>query len=159
MKKLTVKNLNDFIESISLKDTQDGLRIPRTMTYPDIVYIDKDQLIDRREEFKDLFRQCLVSFSRVKTNIPRDLLYRTGERGSDGKFKSWTQNPDDVIRFMSLGLNTHLITEAKEKEVEMKGRTVKDFFVSLSDEEIQPAIVNDEPEAVQKRKTPEPDAK
>ena len=159
MKKLTVENLNEFISSVSIDDPNIGIKIPRTMTYPNEVYIDKDQLIDRREEFKDLFRQCLVSFSRVKTNIPRDLLFRTGEKGSDGKFKAWTQNPDDVIRFMSLGLYTRLILEAKDKEVEMKGKTVRGFFVSLSDEEIQPAIVNDEPEAVQKRKTPEPDAK
>ena len=141
MKKLTVENLNEFIESISLKDSEEGLRLPRTMTYPKRVYLDKDQLIDRREEFKDFFRQNLIAFSRVKENIPRDLMFRTGERGLDGKFKQWTRNPDDVIRFMSLGLYTHLILEAKEKEVVMKGKTVRDFFVSLSDEEIQPLII------------------
>ncbi len=157
MKKLTVKNLNDFIESISLKDTQEGLIIPRTMTYPNEVHIDQDKLIDRRDEFKDLFRQCLVAFSKSKTNIPKDLLYRTGERDADGKFKQWTKNPDDVIRFMSLGLYTRLILEAKDKEVEMKGKKVKGFFVSLSDEEIKPTIVNDEPKPPTKIK--EPDAK
>ena len=143
MKKLTVENLNEFIESISLKDSEEGLKLPRTMTYPKPVYLDRDQLIDRREEFKDFFRQNLIAFSRVKTNIPRDLLFRTGEKESDGKFKHWTRNPDDVIRFMSLGLYTRLILEAKNKEVVMKGRIVRDFFVSLSDEEIQPLIVKD----------------
>ena len=143
MKKLTVENLNEFIESISSKDTEEGLVIPRTMTYPKAVYFERDQLIDRREEFKDLFRQNLIAFSRVKENIPRDLLFRTGERGNDGKFKQWTRNPDDVIRFMSLGLYTRLILEAKDKEVVMQGKTVRGFFVSLSDEEIQPLIVKD----------------
>ena len=143
MKKLTVENLNEFIESISSKDTEEGLVIPRTMTYPKAVYFERDQLIDRREEFKDLFRQNLIAFSRVKENIPRDLLFRTGERGKDGKFKQWTRNPDDVIRFMSLGLYTRLILEAKDKEVVMQGKTVRGFFVSLSDEEIQPLIVKD----------------
>lgn len=143
MKKLTVENLNEFIESISLKDSEEGLKLPRTMTYPKPVYLDRDQLIDRREEFKDFFRQNLIAFSRVKENIPSDLMFRTGERGLDGKFKQWTRNPDDVIRFMSLGLYTRLILEAKNKEVVMKGRIVRDFFVSLSDEEIQPLIVKD----------------
>lgn len=159
MKKLTVENLNEFISSVSIDDPNIGIKIPRTMTYPNEVYIDREKLIDKRDDFKDFFRQCLVAFSRVKTNIPRDLLFRTGEKESDGKFKHWTRNPDDVIRFMSLGIFTRLIIEAKDKEVEMKGKTVKGFFVSLSDEELQPAIVTDEPEAVQKRKTPEPDAK
>ena len=143
MKKLTVENLNEFIESVSAKDPEEGIRIPRTMTYPKPVYIDRDQLIDRREEFKDLFRQNLIAFSRVKENIPRDLLFRTGERGIDGKFKKWTRNPDDVIRFMSLSIFTRFILEAKEKEVVMQGKTVRGFFVSLSDEEIQPLIIKD----------------
>lgn len=72
MKKLTVNNLNEFISSVSTKNANRGIKLPRTITYPEQQYLDPDLVIDKRDIFKDLFRQTLVAFSKKKTGLPFD---------------------------------------------------------------------------------------
>ena len=157
MKKLTIENLNEFIDSVRTEDSVIGVKLPRSVTYPDQVYIDMDKLIDKRDEFKDLFRQNLVAFSKIKTNLPRRFLFCTGERDSSGNFLKWTQNSDDISRFISMGMLSNLIVEADNKEVVINGKTEKGFFITLSNEEIRPVVVREEPKPMTKAK--EPDAK
>ena len=88
MKKLTVENLNTFIASVSIADPAKGIKLPRTMTYQTQVYIEPDLIIDKREEFKDLFRQNLVAFSKRKKDLPVDYAYCTGERTPEWQARS-----------------------------------------------------------------------
>lgn len=157
MEKLSVESLNRFIDSVRTDDALIGVAMPRTMTYPDQIYIDMDKLIDRRAEFIDLYRQNLVAFSRIKTDIPRRFLFCTGEKDQDGNFKRWTQNSDDISRFISMGMLTKVILEAGNKVATIKGKSEKGFFVTLSNEEIQPVVVREDPKTMTKAK--EPDAK
>ena len=144
MVKLTVENLNSFIDSVTTNDTDLGVPMPRTMTYPNQIYIDMDKLIDKRFEFIDLFRQCLVAFSKRKEDIPRKFLFYTGEK-KDGNYCRWTLNSDDISRFVSMGMLTKVILCAGNKTVTYNGKTEFGFFITLTNEEIKPIVVIEKP--------------
>ena len=157
MKKLTVDNLNEFISSVSTAEPSRGIKLPRTMTYQTQEYIDPNLIIDKRDEFKDLFRQNLVAFSKRRSGLPFEFLYCTGERTEGGTFKKWTSNKDDVDRFVSMGILTKLILGTEVKKVDVNGERVDNLFVTLSDEEMKPVVVREDPKTMTKAK--EPDAK
>ena len=144
MKKLTVENLNAFIDSISIDNPQRGVKLPRNITYPEQRYIDFEAVIDRREEFKDLFRQNLIAFSKKKKGLPSDFIFCLGERTGDNTFKKWTNNVDDVDRFVAMSILTKLIVENELKTVMINGIEMEKFFVTVSDEEIKPVVVKEE---------------
>ena len=144
MKKLTVENLNAFISSVSIADSAKGIKLPRSITYPTQEYLDFNLIIERRDEFKDLFRQNLVAFSKRKIGLPFEFLYCTGERTEEGVFKKWTSNKDDVDRFVSMGILTKLILKTEVKKVDINGERIDNLFLTLSDEEIKPVVVREE---------------
>ena len=141
MKKLSVDNLNKFIESC-MGEGSVQLKLPRTMTYPEIITLNRDKLIDKRFEFRDLFRQNLVAFSKRK-EFPTDLLGCLGEKGDNGYFVKWTNNTDDIERFLALSLYTRLITNVERKTVSLNGRDTDAVFVTITDDELQPLVVKE----------------
>ena len=157
MKKLTVENLNEFISSVSTAEPSRGIKLPRTMTYQTQEYIDPNLIIDKRDEFKDLFRQNLIAFSKRKRDLPVDYVYCTGEKTQNGGFKRWTSNSDDVERFLAMGMLTKLIIDNRFLTVTVNGEAVEKLHISVSDEEIQPVVVREDPKTMTKAK--EPDAK
>ena len=150
MNRLTIENLNRFIESVSGSDTN-CIELPITGTYPQKQMIDIGKLSSAREEFKDLFRQNLLCFSKRKKDLPLEYCYCTGERNENGSFPRWTDNPDDVKRFVFIARALKLLTDISQKTVEKNGQKVTGTFVSLSEEEIKPAVVRETPKPAENR--------
>ena len=81
-------------------------------------------------------------FSEVSLSNKKDAGVCLAEKGESISMDVTVRNrsilPTSLIRISVLDTAS---LEAKEKEVVMQGKTVRDFFVSLSDEKIQPLII------------------
>ena len=105
MEKLSTESINRLIEDCRTNDENAEIKIPRTFTYPEDVYLDYDKFIDNKERVEDLLRQALPFFSKKENlDFPYGFFQQTGERDENGEFKFWTQNNDDLSRFLFLGM-------------------------------------------------------
>ena len=144
MQKLTVESLNDYIDSVKTDEHDEyAVKIPTSKTYPEQVYIHYGIIntLLWRELFLNLFCQSLVAFTTKKTDFPAELLCYLGEKDESGKYKKWTDNDDDIGRFLAIAMYTGLVTKGEHKTVTVKGRELTAVFLTISDEEIKPAIV------------------
>lgn len=114
VEKLSAKSINMLIEECRTDDRECSLQIPQTMTYTEDVYINFDLLVDRKERLESLIRQALPFFAKnIDADFPESFFQQTGERDNNGKFKYWTQNEDDLSRYIYLAMYTGIIDSPK----------------------------------------------
>ena len=144
MEKLSAESINRLIEDCRTDDEENGLTIPRTFTYPEDVYVDYDKLIDNKERLEDLISQALPFFS-TKENIgfPFGFFQHTGERDENGDFKSWTNNKDDLARFLFLGMYASIIEAPKKTKVKNKAGEEMEVPTHKIIRRLKPTIVKE----------------
>ena len=142
MKKLTVHNLNQLIETIK-SDNEEEILIPRTPTYREDVYINYDKFMEHQEEIEDYLRQTLPFFSKdTDKDFPLSFFQCTGERIDEKSFKKWTNNQDDVGRLALLGMYSGIISVyQKITGVDTNGEKTE-FIAHKIKKKMKPAIVH-----------------
>ena len=141
MRKISPETVNRLIDSIKTEN-DDRIKIPRTPTYRENVYLDYDKFIDSQEEIEDLMRQTLPFFSKDPDKyFPCAYYMCTGERNSNGGFKSWTQNRDDVTRLLLLAMYSGIVSLPKKIiEKNTKGEDTE-FLAHCVLKRLKPVIV------------------
>jgi hypothetical protein len=127
MEKLCADSINRLIEDCLTDNEEDGLTIPKDFTYPKDVFISFDKLVDNKERVEDLLRQALPFFSgNYEMAFPYNFFQQLGEKDEEGKYKYWTNNKDDLSRYLFIGMysgaieapkNTIIMTKNGEREV------------------------------------------
>ncbi len=113
MRQLSPEAVNRIIDSIKTENDK-TIKIPRTPTYRETVYLDYDKFIDSQEEIEDLMRQSLPFVSKnPERYFPLSFFMCTGEKDGEKGFKKWTQNQDDVARLMLLAMYSGIVSTPK----------------------------------------------
>ncbi len=145
MEKLSPEALNRLIGDCITDNEEEGLLIPRTMTYTEDVYIDFNKLIDNKERFEDLLRQTLPFFSK-NTDMPFPLSFfqQIGERNDKGQFKYWTNNLDDLSRLTLLAMYAGVIDSPKKVLMKNSKGDEREVLTHKLLRKLKPAVVRGE---------------
>ncbi len=156
MKKLTVENLNAFIEEGSSADKTGKIAIPKSMKYPEDVILDYRKLVDRKGDIEDFIRQTLPFFSdNAEARFPSNYFGFLGEPDGKGSFNHWTDNADDITRLIVLGMYARIIDRPQKAMVNTRGGQ-QEMLTHKVLSHLRPAIVTEERPMT---KAKEPDAK
>ena len=143
MKKLTVDNLNAFIEEVTSSDKTGKIRLPKSMKYPKEVILDYEKLVDRKGDIEDFIRQTLPFFSdNEDARFPSNYFVFLGEPDGKGSFKHWTDDADDVTRLIVLGMYARIIDRPQRAMVNTRGGQ-QEMLTHKVLSHLRPAIVTE----------------
>ena len=155
MEKLSTESVNKLIDDCLANNEEEGLTIPKDMTYPEDVFISFDKLVENKDRVEDLLRQSLPFFSgNEKMNFPYNFFQQLGEKDENGQFKKWTDNKDDLARFLFLGMYSGIIEAPKMSVIKTKNGD-REVLTHRVLKRLKPIIVKEEPKPMTKTKEPE----